>query len=70
MHLGCDQPPRSRSYMVRRIFVQSDRQELPHTERIGQTPCNAPLAVDAFKGPDHHAPEDIPGASDGRPSSA
>ena len=39
------------------LLVESDGQELPQRERIGQPPRDAALAVESFKKADHHDAE-------------
>ena len=34
--------------VIRRVLIESDGQELPQRERIGETPCNAALTIEPF----------------------
>ena len=58
MGFTVDQPSGTRDRdVIRRPLVQSDRQELPQRERIGETPRDAALAIESLEEPDHHDAE-------------
>ncbi len=57
-----DQPSSARDGdVVWRFLVESDREELPQRERIGQSPCDAAFAVESFEEADHHDAEILSG---------
>src|SRR5437764_9633794 len=58
MRLCVDQASGSRDGdVIGRALIQADRQELAQGEGIGESPGDAPLAVQPFEEPDHHDAE-------------
>src|SRR5436305_4919664 len=58
MGICVDQASGSRDgHVIGRALIQSDGQELSQGEGIGESPGNAPLAVEPFEEPDHHDAE-------------
>jgi DNA-binding transcriptional LysR family regulator len=58
MRLERDQAPSPRNRrMVRWVVFQADAQEIPQRQRIGRTPSDAALRVNAFEVPDQQQPE-------------
>jgi hypothetical protein len=58
MGVQIDQPPRPRDRRVIRCLLRKpDAHKLPKRQRIGKTPCDPSLAVDALEVPDQQRPK-------------
>jgi hypothetical protein len=69
MGFTIDEPSGTRDRdVIRRPLVQSDGQELPQRERIGETPRDGTLAIKSSNNPIIITRKYWPGGGDGRPS--